>query len=161
MLRVCTVFYFACGSSSDLRSPPSCTYQLPVLPFPPVPKTASKQQAIYFANLAACNIKTLQFAYAVQNCSEAIRLDGSYTKAYMRRCEALERLDEIDNALADAKALLAAEPDNAWAQAKVVALQPRVDERTEKLKVCECTGVRNPPPCLVMRLSTARRLVLK
>ncbi|GIL81804.1 hypothetical protein Vretimale_1407 [Volvox reticuliferus] len=98
------------------------------------PRSAAKEQAIYFANLAACNIKTQQYAYAVQNCTEAIRLDGSYSKAYMRRCEAFERLDELDHALSDAKALLAAEPENAWAKAKVEVLQPKVDERTEKLK---------------------------
>ncbi|GLI69880.1 hypothetical protein VaNZ11_014597 [Volvox africanus] len=98
------------------------------------PRSATKEQAIYFANLAACNIKTQQYAYAVQNCTEAIRLDGSYFKPYMRRCEAFERLDELDHALSDAKALLAADPGNAWAKAKVEVLQPKVDERTEKLK---------------------------
>ncbi|GIL43730.1 hypothetical protein Vafri_1372 [Volvox africanus] len=98
------------------------------------PRSAAKEQAIYFANLAACNIKTEQYAYAVQNCTEAIRLDGSYLKPYMRRCEAFERLDELDHALSDAKALLATDPGNAWAKAKVEVLQPKVEERTEKLK---------------------------
>ncbi|EFJ51347.1 hypothetical protein VOLCADRAFT_103594 [Volvox carteri f. nagariensis] len=98
------------------------------------PQSAATEQAIYFANLAACNIKIQQYDYAVQNCTEAIRLNGSYLKAYMRRCEAFERLDELDHALGDAKALLQVEPENSWAKAKVAVLQPKVDERTEKLK---------------------------
>ncbi|GLC46334.1 hypothetical protein PLESTB_001000100 [Pleodorina starrii] len=98
------------------------------------PRSASREQAIYFANLAACNIKTQQYAVAVQNCTEAIRLDGSYQKAYMRRCEAFERLEKVDHALSDAKALLEVAPECAWARARVAALQPLVDERTEKLK---------------------------
>ncbi|KAG2425953.1 hypothetical protein HXX76_013326 [Chlamydomonas incerta] len=98
------------------------------------PASASKQRAVYFANLAACNIKTQQYAAAVQSCTQAIALDGGYEKALMRRCEAFERLDELDHALADAKKLLELAPGNAWATAKVATLQPVVDERTEKLK---------------------------
>ncbi|KXZ42467.1 hypothetical protein GPECTOR_144g730 [Gonium pectorale] len=98
------------------------------------PASAPKERAIYFSNLAACNIKMDEFAAAVQNCTAALELEPSYAKAHMRRCEAFERLDELDHALSDAKALLAAAPGNAWASAKVAALQPKVDERTEKLK---------------------------
>ncbi|KAG2435010.1 hypothetical protein HYH02_012008 [Chlamydomonas schloesseri] len=98
------------------------------------PASATKQRAIYFANLAACNIKAGQFAAAVQSCSEALALDGGYEKALMRRCEAFEKLDELDHALGDAKKLAELAPGNAWAKAKVAALQPVVDERTEKLK---------------------------
>ncbi|GFR49840.1 hypothetical protein Agub_g11781 [Astrephomene gubernaculifera] len=98
------------------------------------PAAALKERAIYFANLAACNIKTQQYAAAVQSCTEALQLDPSYKKAYMRRCEAFERLDELDHALSDAKKLLELAPDSSWAKSKVAALQPVVDERTEKLK---------------------------
>ena len=52
----------------------------------------------------------------------------------MRRCEAFERLDDLDHALADARKLLEADPSSAWAKAKVAALEPVVAERTEKLK---------------------------
>ncbi|PNH05557.1 Tetratricopeptide repeat protein 1 [Tetrabaena socialis] len=98
------------------------------------PPGAHKERAVFFANLAACNIKAKEPAAAIQNCTEAVQLDSSYQKAYMRRCEAYEQLDELDRALADAKALLELSPDSAWAKAKVAALQPVVDERTEKLK---------------------------
>jgi Tfp pilus assembly protein PilF len=36
-------------------------------------------------------------------CSDAIDLDPSYSKAYMRRSTAFEALEELDNALADAR----------------------------------------------------------
>lgn len=36
-------------------------------------------------------------------CSDAIALDARYSKAYMRRSAALEMLDDLDNALVDAK----------------------------------------------------------
>ena len=37
------------------------------------------------------------------HCSDAIDLDPSYSKAYMRRSTAYESLDDLDNALADAR----------------------------------------------------------
>ncbi len=61
-------------------------------------------------------------------------------QALMRRCEAFERLDDLDHALADARKLLEADPSSAWARAKVAALEPVVAERTEKLKASQGKG---------------------
>lgn len=72
-------------------------------PRPAAPESRTAARAVYFANLAACNIKTAQYAAAVQSCTAAVQLDPSYQKAYMRRCEAFEQLDELDHALGDAK----------------------------------------------------------
>ncbi|KAG2499647.1 hypothetical protein HYH03_002586 [Edaphochlamys debaryana] len=98
------------------------------------PASCSAQRSVYFSNLGAANIKQGAFAAAVQHCTAALELEPGYQKALMRRCEAFERLDELDHALTDAKKLLELDPDSAWARAKVAALQPVVDERTEKLK---------------------------
>mmetsp|Transcript_39571 Transcript_39571/g.88030 ORF Transcript_39571/g.88030 Transcript_39571/m.88030 type:complete len:249 (+) Transcript_39571:79-825(+) len=94
-----------------------------------------KATAVYFANLAACDLKLEgHAAQAVENCSCALELDPKYSKALMRRSVAYEQLDNLDNALADAKQLLELEPDNAWAKSTAVRLEPIVREKHEKLK---------------------------
>ena len=57
-------------------------------------------------------------------------------KALVRRSQALEALDDLDHALADAKKVLELDSGDAWARGTVARLQPIVAERTEKLKVC-------------------------
>jgi len=100
----------------------------------PPPPYACKQRAIYLANLAACDIARGDNAEALRACSAAIEEDPTYIKAYARRFNAFEALDDLDRALADAKKVLEMEPSNTWASVSVRRLEPIVKERHEKLK---------------------------
>ncbi|GAX78392.1 hypothetical protein CEUSTIGMA_g5834.t1 [Chlamydomonas eustigma] len=91
--------------------------------------------AVYYANLAACFLKLPGKALEASSaCSEAIELDPSYGKAYMRRAAACEQLDDLDHALTDAKKVLELEPGSIWAKQTVARLEPVVQEKHEKLK---------------------------
>lgn len=63
----------------------------------------SKEAAIYNANCAACHLAIEHYNEAVQDCTNALNIDGSYVKALMRRCAAYEALGDVEKALEDAK----------------------------------------------------------
>lgn len=59
--------------------------------------------AVYHANSAACYLHLEQYEECVASCSEALLVDATYQKALMRRMIASEALDELENALRDAR----------------------------------------------------------
>jgi tetratricopeptide (TPR) repeat protein len=63
----------------------------------------SSQRAIYNANKAACYLALEDYTACVECCSAALRVDPDYLKALRRKMTAHEKLDELENALADAK----------------------------------------------------------
>ncbi len=65
------------------------------------PEGAKKQRAVYYANLAACHLKTKHFEDAVQDSTAALELEPEYVKALLRRAAAYEELDDLEHALAD------------------------------------------------------------
>ena len=75
-------------------------------------------RAVLFANRAACYLEMQSFKEAAKDCSSAIDIDGSYTKAWNRRSKAYEGMDDMDHALKDAEkvclcgACLPIKPDN-------------------------------------------------
>jgi tetratricopeptide (TPR) repeat protein len=75
------------------------------------PEAASKQRAVYYANLAACHLKEGRNEDAVQDSTAALQLEPGYVKALMRRGAAYEQLDDLEHALADSeKARLTRQP---------------------------------------------------
>lgn len=67
-----------------------------------VPKD-SKHASVYHANSGACHLALGSSKQAVDQCTCALEIDGSYVKALMRRSTAYENLDELEKALDDAK----------------------------------------------------------
>ena len=65
------------------------------------PESAKKQRAVYYANLAACHLRTKHFEDAVQDSTAALELEPEYVKALLRRAAAYEELDDLEHALAD------------------------------------------------------------
>merc|ERR1712157_589785 len=59
---------------------------------------------------------------------------GRYSKAYLRRSVAYEKLDKTDEALRDVKLALQYDPYNVNVRKNVTRLQKIEDERLEKLK---------------------------
>ena len=65
------------------------------------PEGAKKQRAVYYANLAACHLRTKHFEDAVQDSNAALELEPDYIKALLRRAAAYEELDDLEHAMAD------------------------------------------------------------
>lgn len=98
------------------------------------PPDALQQQAVYLANIAACDLKLDQPKLACQHCTRALQLQPDYVKALMRRGAALEQQEELEQALGDAKRVLELDAGNSWAERAVARLGPKVAERQERLK---------------------------
>lgn len=54
------------------------------------------RNAVLFNNRAQCYIKIAQYRRALEDCDEAIKLDASNIKAYIRRADCLNKLGEFD-----------------------------------------------------------------
>lgn len=144
------------SSKSETREAPQ-----PVEPFVPPKHPHGKQLAVYHCNRAASFLQMVaesdyvppspksvfddkddegrppphpDLEAAVTDCSIAILLNKDYTKAWMRRCTAHERLGDTEAALADSKAALQLDPHNASLQSTTRRLQRLEDERLEQLK---------------------------
>ena len=70
------------------------------------PEAAAQQRAVYFANLAACHLRSGHYEDAVQDSAAALELDPYYVKALMRRSAAYEHVDDLEHALADSQKVL-------------------------------------------------------
>ncbi|XP_026718135.1 mitochondrial import receptor subunit TOM34 [Athene cunicularia] len=70
------------------------------------------QECATYTNRALCYLALKQYKEAVQDCSEALRLDPKNVKALYRRAQALKELKDYKSSIADIKSLLKAEPKN-------------------------------------------------
>eukprot|EP00624_Nannochloropsis_granulata_P001324 evm.model.NODE_16461_length_16004_cov_18.749063.1 len=101
----------------------------------PEPFVEHKEEcAVYYGNRAACWVHMGRDQEAVDDCRVALKLKPGYLKALMRRAQACERLDKLEDALSDYKAVLAIDPTNRVARGKVPGLEKECAVRLEKLK---------------------------
>ncbi|KAF6266432.1 hypothetical protein COO60DRAFT_1697389 [Scenedesmus sp. NREL 46B-D3] len=98
-----------------------------------VPEDA-QERAVYLCNAAACYLKKQDWQLACEQCTAALKINGSYLKALVRRATALQELDDLEHALADAQKVVELDPGNAWAVKAVERLTPEVQARQEKMK---------------------------
>ncbi|KAL7299760.1 hypothetical protein TKK_0007509 [Trichogramma kaykai] len=96
------------------------------------PLKFTKVRAILYANRAAAlGSKKETKTIAIDDCSDAIKLDENYVKAYSRRARYYEESDKLDDALSDFKKILTIDPEHTESLSAVKRLEPIV---TEKLK---------------------------
>ncbi len=67
---------------------------------------------------------------AAKDCDSAIRIDSGYVKCYVRRAQAKEKLDKLDEALMDFKKAL--ELGATGVRPDILRLEPIVKERQAK-----------------------------
>ena len=91
-------------------------------------------QAVYFSNRAACLLRLGRTEESIDECTQAVTLSPTYVKALLRRAEALEKLDKLEEALADFDAVLKIDPTVRAAVQGHDRLQKIVHERQEKMK---------------------------
>ncbi|NXR08612.1 TOM34 protein, partial [Semnornis frantzii] len=70
------------------------------------------QECATYTNRALCYLSLKQYKEAVQDCTEALRLDPKNIKALYRRAQALKELKDYKSSIADIKSLLKTEPKN-------------------------------------------------
>lgn len=61
-----------------------------------------EELAIFYQNRAACNEVLGNFDKVIADCDQAIALKPNYTKAFVRRAKAYEKLEQYDKAMVDA-----------------------------------------------------------
>ncbi|KAH7437827.1 hypothetical protein KP509_05G091000 [Ceratopteris richardii] len=86
------------------------------------------------SNSAACFFQMACYKEAVQESTKALELNPTYVKALVRRAQSHEKLDNLDEALADYTKVLELDPGNKQCRANALRLEPIVAERREKLK---------------------------
>ncbi|NXJ79619.1 TOM34 protein, partial [Trogon melanurus] len=70
------------------------------------------QDCATYTNRALCYLSLKQYQDAVQDCTEALRLDPKNVKALYRRAQAFKELKDYKASVADIKSLLKTEPKN-------------------------------------------------
>lgn len=84
----------------------------------------NKSEAVYYTNRALCFLKKNKFTECIDDCTRAIELDRNAVKAYYRRMQAREQMnDDLEAALSDCKMVLRIEPKNGDAQKSLVRLE--------------------------------------
>jgi len=75
-----------------------------------------KEKAIYYGNRSAALVKLFQFEAVEKDCTKALAIDPNYLKVLLRRANAYEELEMLDEAYQDYKKILEIDPQNYQAQ---------------------------------------------
>ncbi|ONK61642.1 uncharacterized protein A4U43_C08F32080 [Asparagus officinalis] len=96
--------------------------------------SSEEVQAICHANRGACFLKLGKYEDSIKECTKALELNPTYTKALLRRAEAHEKLDHLEEAIADMKKVTELDPSNDQARRAIRRLEPLAEEKREKMK---------------------------
>lgn len=61
------------------------------------PERNTQDRAVFFANIAACQMKQGKFAEAKESCTSALKLTPTYSKALFRRAQAGEKMESYSS----------------------------------------------------------------
>lgn len=100
----------------------------------PEHESSNEIRAMCHSNSAACLIQLTRYKEAIEQSTKALEVNPAYVKALMRRAQSHEKLDNLDDALADYTKVLESDPGNQQARGSARRLEPIVAERREKLK---------------------------
>ncbi|OQR91889.1 Mitochondrial Protein Translocase (MPT) Family [Achlya hypogyna] len=100
----------------------------------PIDTEYAYNRAVYSNNRAACLFHLGRQEECIDDCSVAIELSPKYVKAYLRRAQAYEKLDKLEEALKDVKSVLEIDPTIQSAVESEKRLSAIVTERQEKMK---------------------------
>eukprot|EP00744_Colponema_vietnamica_P006298 GILI01009161.1.p1 GENE.GILI01009161.1~~GILI01009161.1.p1 ORF type:complete len:419 (-),score=49.01 GILI01009161.1:41-1297(-) len=91
---------------------------------------------VLYANRAMCNLKLSKWEEAEKDCTKALDLDRSYTKAYFRRAQARRNNGLLRDARKDLEAVLAFTPNDTEtiSELRAITLQIREKEKSSEVK---------------------------
>lgn len=98
------------------------------------PLCYQKERSIMYSNRGACHVRMENNEEAVSDCSKAIELHSTYTKALLRRAQTYEKMEKLDEALADYQKVLELDPSSWEARQACMRLPDEIKERNEKMK---------------------------
>jgi len=107
------------------------------------PLCFSNERAIYLANRAAAKSNIKNIDSAIEDCTEAIDLNGSYLKVILRRARLYELLDRCHEALKDYKKVIELDPSHKESLSRIKPLEERAREKDEKLKAEMMSNLKN------------------
>lgn len=90
--------------------------------------------AVFYGNRAASYFNMREYDLALKDCTKSLEYKRDYLKALIRRCQTLEILEKLEEALADAKNVKQLDPCYPSIDNLIQRLDMANKERTEKLK---------------------------
>ncbi|GBG72816.1 hypothetical protein CBR_g12383 [Chara braunii] len=100
----------------------------------PVHEDTIQNRATYHANRAICFLQQAEYVDAVKESTLALELNPNYVKALLRRAQAHEKLDQLEESLQDLKKVVELDPSDKQAKEAVRRLEPAVMAKREKMK---------------------------
>ncbi|XP_038070731.1 tetratricopeptide repeat protein 1-like [Patiria miniata] len=98
------------------------------------PLCYKKDRSIMLANRAACKVRQEDLEGAITDCTKALELNPLYLKVVLRRAQAYELTDKLEDSLKDYQRALELDPGCYEARAACMRLPDQIKERNEKLK---------------------------
>uniref|UniRef100_H2YBQ5 Uncharacterized protein n=1 Tax=Ciona savignyi TaxID=51511 RepID=H2YBQ5_CIOSA len=98
------------------------------------PKCFAKERSVLYANRGASFMASGENDKAIEDCSEAVKLNPDYLRARLRRAQLYENTEKLDEALEDYKFALEKDPSLHQARQALIRLPSQINERNEKLK---------------------------
>ena len=103
--------------------------------YAPETEEFKKQLSVFYCNRAACSLELKRYEDTIRDCTEALELDNRYVKALVRRYRAHEKLDHLEEALADMDSLLSIDPKSVPnLKSERDKMEVRMKEKQEKMK---------------------------
>ncbi|XP_073000709.1 uncharacterized protein [Typha latifolia] len=97
-------------------------------------ESSEEIRSMCHANRAICFSKLGKYDETIKECTKALELNPSYSKALFRRGEAHEKLEHFEEAIADMKKIIELDPSNDHARRSLLRLEPLAAEKREKMK---------------------------
>ncbi|CAL9227468.1 unnamed protein product [Arabidopsis halleri] len=120
---------FVNGLYEEALSKYACALEL-VQEFP----ESIELRSICHLNRGVCFLKLGKCEETIKECTKALELNPTYTKALVRRAEAHEKLEHFEDAVTDLKKILELDPSNDQAKKGIRRLEPLAAEKREKMK---------------------------
>lgn len=100
-------------------------------------KDKAKERGVILKNRAACYLKLEKYEEASRDATESLKILPNDPKALFRRCQAQEKLGQLEKAFQDARTMLQIEPKNTAVQGTLKRLGSQLQAKTEMCRTTD------------------------